>query len=242
VDPVKREFVSNVSMGMDVGVPESGAGGGIPVTLSLDNAGGARLICIGLDYDESKLEFVEYDANDDSPFASEAVTAVRKGNEFLFLCVFANGRGEGGSLDIGTLLFESTESSRPDGGGAFHLMFGDVLDSSGKVKMLRDFDQKLEPVPEVAHVNELRDNYPNPFNPSTIIEYSIARDSHVNLSVYDVAGRLIRTLVNEHQKSSLYRVIWDGTDSRERRVSSGVYFYKLKTGEFSKTKKLVLLR
>jgi hypothetical protein len=104
--------------------------------------------------------------------------------------------------------------------------------------------QESSPKPtDIADVTySLSDNYPNPFNPMTTIEYSIAEDSHVNLSIYNVNGQVVRTLVSAFQNRSAYRVVWDGKNDNGVSVSSGVYFSRLQASSFVKTKKLVLLR
>jgi hypothetical protein len=91
----------------------------------------------------------------------------------------------------------------------------------------------------VAHTNALRQNYPNPFNPETVIEFTLrGADASrgrvpVTLRVYDVAGRLVRTLVDEERSAGvLHAVSWDGRDHAARRVASGVYFYRLNAGEY----------
>jgi Secretion system C-terminal sorting domain len=89
---------------------------------------------------------------------------------------------------------------------------------------------------------DLEQNYPNPFNPSTTIKYSIpdADSKHalsVQLSIYDLLGREIKTLVNEIQSAGNYEVAFEATD-----LTSGVYYYKLKVGEFLETKKMILLK
>ncbi|MCK4384804.1 MAG: T9SS type A sorting domain-containing protein [candidate division Zixibacteria bacterium] len=88
----------------------------------------------------------------------------------------------------------------------------------------------------------LKQNYPNPFNPQTIIEYELAKDCEVEITVYNILGRKVRTLVKEFQKSGQQRVKWDGKDEEGKEVSSGIYFYQIKTPEFSQSKKMVLLR
>jgi len=88
----------------------------------------------------------------------------------------------------------------------------------------------------------LFDNYPNPFNPNTKITYVLPADSKVNLSVYNVLGQKVKTLLDEHQTAGEWSVIWDGKDSRGKRVSSGVYFYKLKADKFTQTKKMLLTK
>ncbi len=90
----------------------------------------------------------------------------------------------------------------------------------------------------------LSQNAPNPFNPSTTINYQVpdGRNELVSLKVYDISGRLIATLVNEIREPGTYSVFWNGTDSSGRQVSSGVYFYRMAAGDFIQTRKMVLLK
>jgi len=83
----------------------------------------------------------------------------------------------------------------------------------------------------------LQQNFPNPFNPNTTIQFSLREQSFVVLKVFDALGREVRTLVNEHQQSGMHMVIFDGTN-----LPSGVYFYKLEAGTCSDTKKFLLLK
>jgi hypothetical protein len=92
--------------------------------------------------------------------------------------------------------------------------------------------------------NNLEDNYPNPFNPTTTIKYSIAERGHVSLKIYNAAGQLIRTLVNEEQapQANGFSKVWNGLNDHSQPVASGVYFYQLTAKNFSQTKKMVLLK
>jgi hypothetical protein len=90
--------------------------------------------------------------------------------------------------------------------------------------------------------NFLDQNYPNPFNPSTTIRFGLKEESPVMLKIFDVSGRLVRTMVNETRPPGDYTAVWDGRNEGGRTVSSGVYFYILKTKNYRRTKKLVLLR
>ncbi len=83
----------------------------------------------------------------------------------------------------------------------------------------------------------LSQNYPNPFNPSTNFEFRIADFGFVNLTIYDIQGREVETLVNGNLKPGIYKTDWDATN-----FVSGVYFYKLIAGSYSETKKMVLLK
>jgi hypothetical protein len=85
-------------------------------------------------------------------------------------------------------------------------------------------------------------NYPNPFNPATTIRFGINVAGCVTLRIYDVSGRMVAELVDEHRGAGRYEEVWDGRDSRGNQVASGVYFYNLTTGEFERTRKMLLLR
>jgi hypothetical protein len=92
---------------------------------------------------------------------------------------------------------------------------------------------------------ELSQNFPNPFNPSTSIRYTIARDGRdgrvpTTLRVYDMRGRQVRTLVEEEKSPGEYIVHWDGQDDRGVRLASGTYLYHIRAGDWSATRKLVI--
>lgn len=89
---------------------------------------------------------------------------------------------------------------------------------------------------------ELAQNYPNPFNPETKITYSIPGESKVRLAIYDLRGKEVITLVNRTQNTGKYSVSWNGTNTFGQPVSSGVYFYRLTTGQQSVYKKMLLLK
>ena len=88
----------------------------------------------------------------------------------------------------------------------------------------------------------LQQNFPNPFNPSTTIKYSVASQTRVSLSIYDVRGRLIRSLVNRTHQPGAYSLNWDGLDKAGRPVSSGVYFYRMKSAKYEQTRKMMILK
>ncbi|HEX9656842.1 MAG TPA: T9SS type A sorting domain-containing protein [Bacteroidota bacterium] len=89
----------------------------------------------------------------------------------------------------------------------------------------------------------LMQNYPNPFNPSTMIRYAIPQDGDVSLKIFDITGREVSTVVNEFKKAGSYEVRFDAASlSGGRSLASGIYFYHLKSGGFTQTKKMVLLK
>jgi hypothetical protein len=85
-------------------------------------------------------------------------------------------------------------------------------------------------------------NYPNPFNQSTKIQFALVKSGLVTLSIYDLLGRKVRTLVSQHLSSGYKSVFWDGKDNSDNEVASGIYFYRLSVEDFSETKKLLLLK
>jgi len=114
-----------------------------------------------------------------------------------------------------------------------------VAQGEAKVELVVDVDDDEAELPRVF---ELSQNYPNPFNPSTTIEYSIPAASHVRLTIYNIQGRRIATLVDGTQSQGRYTEEWDGLSDNGARVASGVYFYRLVTENQSDAKKMVLLK
>ena len=88
----------------------------------------------------------------------------------------------------------------------------------------------------------LHEAVPNPFNPQTTMSFSLPSQSHVRLTIYDVSGRLVKTLLNENRGPGIHRVVWDGRDDRQQHVASGVYLYRIEAGSFVETKRVVMLK
>lgn len=95
------------------------------------------------------------------------------------------------------------------------------------------------PVPDKY---ELSQNYPNPFNPWTLISYAIPEAGDVELVIYNISGKIVTRLVKTNQPAGKYQVVWNGCDESGNRVSSGIYYYQLKTTKFNQTKKMVLFQ
>jgi hypothetical protein len=90
---------------------------------------------------------------------------------------------------------------------------------------------------EIPNVYSLEQNYPNPFNPSTTIKYSIAEDGFVKLAIYNLLGEEVTTIVNSTQKAGKYEVTFNANN-----LATGVYIYRLETGSFTSSKKLMLMK
>jgi hypothetical protein len=103
-----------------------------------------------------------------------------------------------------------------------------------------DIDEQI--IPEVTKAR-LYQNYPNPFNPTTTISFTITESTeNTKLVIYNIKGQKVKALLNEKLDAGTHQVIWDGTDSNGDRVGSGIYFYKISTGKYSETKKMILLK
>jgi hypothetical protein len=194
----------------------------------------------------------------------------RKGNVHLswcyagdFGCIIANdvhyAKKEGGSWQFVDLLAESPP---------YPFDFNFVIDSEGKghgvfvgyTDAPKHWSMEIYYLGEsVTWVDagsdqkemkfELGQNYPNPFNSSTAIPFTIHSKQKTEnspipttLKIYNILGEEVRTLVDEKKKEGEYRVIWDGNDGKGKEVSSGVYFYQLRAGDYHQTKKLALVK
>ncbi len=106
------------------------------------------------------------------------------------------------------------------------------------------FDPTSGTEPEVVpiFINELGKNYPNPFNPDTNISFSIKEDGFVNLKIYNTRGQLVRTLISESLQEGVHFTSWNGRDNNNKAVSSGIYFYKIDSKNYSSARKMILLK
>jgi len=88
----------------------------------------------------------------------------------------------------------------------------------------------------------LNQNYPNPFNPTTTLAYDLPKDELVNITIYDMMGRMVTNLVSSQQNAGYKSIQWDATNNAGQPVSAGLYLYSIEAGEFRQTKKMVLLK
>ena len=107
---------------------------------------------------------------------------------------------------------------------------------------LTNIDDNKNSYPTAPQIFVLEQNYPNPFNPSTIIAYGLPKADHVKITVYDIMGKEVRTLVNERQNGGRYKIKWNGKDNSGLNVSSGMYIYKIDAGTFQMAKKMILVK
>lgn len=143
------------------------------------------------------------------------------------------------------LLDKDDQSSLPILHGEVNLSISKMQDKkslrliAGTVEFARTHNEDifLQPLEFALH-----QNFPNPFNPETVIPYQLAKRAPVLLEIYNILGQRVATLVNEVQKAGRYSLAWNGRDKGGNRVASGIYIYRLKAGTYVETRKMVLTR
>lgn len=194
---------------------------------------------------------------------SEICTTFADGNDTRFLLSFGPFEefmpGDSISFAVAYIMGENFHTD-PDNGQNLpanpdsfyaHVDFSDLVNKA--LLAQRTYDTLLYGPTHVEESQQatppdfsLSQNYPNPFNPETRFEYVIPagreQSSHTVLQIFNILGQSVKTLVDEPQAAGRYQVVWDGKDESGDEVASGIYFYKLKIGEHSQTKRMVLIR
>ncbi len=135
------------------------------------------------------------------------------------------------------LVWEDQRNGAPD-------VYGQNVNPDGTLgpQVVSNEDQDDPTGPTLPTAFAVYANAPNPFNPQTTITFDLPRASRVTLRVLDVAGRLVRTLVDGDLPAAQHRAIWDGTDDAGRRQPSGVYYYQLVTDDRVATRKMMMVK
>jgi flagellar hook assembly protein FlgD len=112
-------------------------------------------------------------------------------------------------------------------------------DSLGNINVT-GVENQLDDIPPKIYLSQ---NYPNPFNPTTTISFSTTESTeNTELAIYNLKGQKVKQLVSGQLSAGQHSVIWDGKDDNNKTVTSGVYFYKMNSGKFTSTKKMILLK
>lgn len=115
--------------------------------------------------------------------------------------------------------------------------------AAANVKMI---DQGISDIVAIPDAFGLHQNFPNPFNPSTLIQFDLPAETvdgvKTTLAIYNVTGQLVRTLLDEERKAGVHSILWDAKNDAGMQMPSGTYFYKIRAGDFNDTKKMILLK
>ena len=196
---------------------------------------------IALKNENPLFKFSRWHQDDGYPLQTMCTEVTRNGQREVILGVIGGKSVSGKQINLGyfeldVISDDPLELSTDD----FALVTADLLETGGEILTFQGTSVQRTTRP-TTYRNELAQNYPNPFNPTTMIAFSIAKDADVELKIFDVRGALVKTLVKAHRNKNNYRVFWDGKNNAGNTVASGVYFYRLVAGEFTATKKMVLL-
>ena len=210
------------------------------LSVNLENSGSLNVAVLRIKYDTEKFVLGEAVATDRLKDVSVVTSNNTAEGVYSIVVVNVNGRaifkGSGAILTIPVTAV------------------GDKFDGTGEISLLKaGFDDNvaaeldrnvLSPKAVLPKAYALSQNYPNPFNPSTTIAFDVpeGKEVSVRLNVYNMRGQLVRTLVSEVKSEGSYQIQWNGDDNYGRKVSSGVYFYRIVAGEFSQTRKMVILK
>ena len=220
----------------------------LSVDVSVDNFAGITAAVFSLAARNERLRFSEWRENTSSIGTVIVAPINRDGEEQHYFGLLASEQFDGSSASLGQLVFD-VDGSEPFevDEDQFVLVSGEVmLESVGGAQVVAQMGGVVglvfDPATARVYHNRLEQNFPNPFNPTTTLSYSIKDASNVSLTIYDVAGRQVRQLVNERREPGAYNVVWDGRNDTGTTVPSGVYFYKLVAGSFTDTKKMTMLK
>jgi len=154
-----------------------------------------------------------------------------------------------GEAPADTVTWTYTTDNVAVGAGAPTLIIVGVTDDDSSAVHIDEFWYNETPTgmsisddAPIASSYELGQNYPNPFNPVTTLRYDLPEQTHVNITVYDMLGRQVKTLINHTQDAGYRSVIWNATNDYGKPVSAGIYLYQIQAGGYMQTKKMVLLK
>ena len=223
---------------------DSGAGDKtLTVRLSLSQASRLKGYGLTLQYDPAKYEFLEARELDGNLLASGSnretlfLSSNRTPGELNIGAVRVDGQGASGEGALAELVFETGGKPSP---ADFQVSESVLVSVDGAVDLLTRVEiGNLNPLPDRYGLNQ---NMPNPFNPSTAIRYQLPEAGPVRLSVYNLLGQEVRVLVNESKEAGSFTATWDGTDALGRRVASGIYLYRIQAGDFSASRRMLLLK
>ena len=210
--------------------------------VALNNVEKYTVAFISFKSENPALEFAGWHEDPDYPGRTAGLEVVRNGQNEIVLVVIGSKALRGYESNLGYIELK-VDSKEPLTLTADDLavVTAELLTIDGNALAFPS-SQVQRSVRPTAFPNQLAQNYPNPFNPTTTIAFSIAQPSNVELKIYNVLGQLVRNLVNDRRMANNYKITWNGKNNAGSSVATGVYFYRLKAGTFTSTKKMVLLR
>ncbi len=196
-----------------------------------------------LQYDQSKYEFVEarqvnqnlLDANSGQP--ALFLASNKTPGQVAVGAMKVDGQAVSGD---GALVEFTFKTTRTPLASDFQILDGVMVDLAGGIDAITHIEMgSLKPMPADY---ALEQNVPNPFNPSTTIDYRLPEAGDVQIVIYNLLGQEVRTLVQETMDAGFHSVVWDGTDAFGKQVASGIYIYRMSVGDITKVQRMMLLK
>ena len=246
--PLKEQHVVKLYLENTEGL----AAGSVPLSFGKP---GSDIVCTEVSFEGSRVEhFLHYIQKDNDN--KKVLIGVIRALDQNILDELAPGEGL-----FATLKFESNKGCKPElsvinwqlsGSGKLYFHMTDAKANTFYREIVGE-DQASRPVQLKQGFSEdfaaprpaafgLEQNYPNPFNPETAIRFSLSEASRVTLKVYNLLGQQVNTLVDEHRPAGEYAVPWNGKNDQNEDVASGVYFYRIKAGDYESVRRMTLLR
>lgn len=219
------------------------ANGEIKLRVSLNETQQLKGYGFVLQFDPTKYEFVsatEVDGNLLNAGSNEStlfLASDKTPGQIAVGSMKVDGEGASGAGELVEFTFRTQTPPVPND---FQILDGVLVDLGGNIDAINNIEiGNLKPVPTDYALDQ---NLPNPFNPSTTIKYQLPASGEVSLVIYNLLGQQVRTLVKDNLEAGFHSVLWDGKDELGKQVASGVYIYRLQSGDFSTAKRMMLLK
>lgn len=217
--------------------------GEIKLRVSLNEAQKLKGYGFVLQFDPTKYEFVsakEVDGNLLNTGSGEStlfLASDKTPGQIAVGSMKVDGQGANGAGDLVEFTFIT---QAPPQSTDFQILDGVLVDLTGNIDAINNIEiGNLKPVPTDYALDQ---NLPNPFNPSTTIKYQLPVSGDATLVIYNLLGQQVRTLVKDNLEAGFHSVLWDGKDELGKQVASGVYIYRLQSGDFSTARRMMLLK
>ena len=172
-------------------------------------------------------------------------SGIDNSREFSHYNIFRNVDEGAFSLLDTTLVFTYVDSLSETGDYGYYVtaMYAQNNQSDPTETIIIEYLQTDTENELIPLATKLEGNYPNPFNPTTTINFSLAKDAkNANLEIYNIKGQKVITLVDEKLDAGYYSVVWDGKDDKGKNVTSGIFLYMMKADKYTSTRKMILLK
>ena len=195
-----------------------------------------------LQYDQSKYEFVEARQVDQNLLDASGQPALflasnKTPGQVAVGAMKVDGQAVSGDGGLVEFTFNTTHTPLASD---FQILDGVMVDLAGGIDAITNIEiGALKPMPTDY---ALEQNVPNPFNPSTTIQYRLPEAGEVQLVIYNLLGQEVRTLVQESMDAGFHSVVWDGMDEFGKQVASGIYIYRLSVTDFTQVQRMMLLK